>query len=205
MLNGVTLEDSLSTYIGEDVSIGIDVKIGPNVRISGNCVIEEDVIIGPNCIIEDSFIGERTNVVSSIVLDSKVGKDCLIGPFAYLRPLNDLSDKVKVGDFVELKKSKVGKGSKIPHHSYIGDSIIGERVNIGAGTITCNYDGEKKHQTIVEDGAFVGSNTNLVAPVKVGKEAYIGAGSTITNDVPAGALGLERNKLKIIEKWKDKN
>ena len=204
MLEGVTFEDSSSAYIGEDVKIGIDVKIGPNVRISGKCVIEDDVVIGPNSIIEDSIIGAGTNVVSSIILDSKVGKNCNIGPFAYLRPLNDLGDNIKVGDFVELKKSTVGNGTKIPHHSYIGDSIVGAGVNIGAGTITCNYDGVNKYQTIIEDGAFIGSNTNLVAPVKVGEEAYIGAGSTITSDVPSGALGLERNKLKIIENWKDK-
>ncbi|MCI0502684.1 MAG: bifunctional UDP-N-acetylglucosamine diphosphorylase/glucosamine-1-phosphate N-acetyltransferase GlmU [Fusobacteria bacterium] len=204
MLAGATVEDSASVYLGEDVIIGKDVVIGPNVRISGKSIIEDDVIIGPNCIIEDSFIGQGTNVVASVILDSQVGADCNIGPFAYLRPLNSLGDKVKVGDFVELKKSIVGSGSKIPHHSYIGDSVVGEGVNIGAGTITCNYDGVNKHQTIIEDGAFIGSNTNLVAPVRVGREAYIGAGSTITSDVPEGALGLERNKLKIIENWKDK-
>lgn len=204
MLAGTFLEDSVSTYIGEDVKIGGDVKIGANVRIFGRSIIGDGVFVGPNSIIKDSIIGSGTNIISSIILDSKVGNKCNIGPFAYLRPDNILRDKVKVGDFVEIKKSVVGKGSKIPHHSYIGDSVLGENVNIGAGTITCNYDGVNKYQTIIEDGAFIGSNTDLVAPVRVGKKAYIGAGSTITSDIPSGALGLERSKMKIIENWKNK-
>ena len=162
------------------------------------------MVIGPNTIIKDSHIGSGTTVLQSIILESKLGRKCNIGPFAYLRPNSELADKVKVGDFVELKKTKVGEGSKIPHHSYIGDAIVGEKVNIGAGTITCNYDGQKKYQTIIEDGSFVGSNSNLVAPVKLGKESYIGAGSTITRDVPGKALSLERNKQEIIENWKKK-
>lgn len=204
MLAGVTLEDSASTYIGSNVVIGEDVVIGPNVRITGKTVIGGDVVIGPNTIIRDSAIGSGTSIVQSVVLESVLGKKCTIGPFAYLRPDNELADKVKVGDFVELKKAKVGEGSKIPHHSYIGDAVVGEKVNIGAGTITCNYDGEKKYQTIIEDGSFIGSNSNLVAPVRLGKESYIGAGSTITRDVPGKALSLERNKQEIIENWKKK-
>lgn len=204
MMSGVTFEDSATAYISSEVRIGEDVLIGPNVSITGRTVIEDDVVIGPNTIIKDSHIGSGTTVLQSIILESKLGRKCNIGPFAYLRPNSELADKVKVGDFVELKKTKVGEGSKIPHHSYIGDAIVGEKVNIGAGTITCNYDGQKKYQTIIEDGSFVGSNSNLVAPVKLGKESYIGAGSTITRDVPGKALSLERNKQEIIENWKKK-
>ena len=204
MMSGVTLEDSASTYIGSEVEIGEDVIIGPNVSITGKTVIGEDVVIGPNTIIKDSIIGAGTTILSSIVLDSELGCGCNIGPFAYLRPDNVLGDKVKVGDFVELKKTKVGNGSKIPHHSYIGDAIVGEKVNIGAGTITCNYDGEHKYQTIIDDGAFIGSNSNLVAPVSIGKEAYIGAGSTITKDVPGRALAIGRGKQIVKVNWKKK-
>ncbi len=204
MMAGVTFEDSASTYISSDVIIGEDVVIGPNVSITGNTKIGEDVVIGPNSIIKDSIIGKGTTIISSIILDSELGANCLIGPFAYLRPDNVLGDRVKVGDFVELKKTKVGDGSKIPHHSYIGDSLVGEKVNIGAGTITCNYDGENKYQTIIEDGAFIGSNSNLVAPVTIGKEAYVGAGSTITKDVPTKALAVGRSKQIIKENWKKK-
>lgn len=204
MAEGVTIEDSSSTYIGPEVQLGQDVVIGPNVFLAGKTLIADDVQIGPGTTIKDSIIGEGTTILASIIMESRLGKDCNIGPFAYIRPGSELGDKVKVGDFVEVKKSKVGVGSKIPHHSYIGDSVLGSKVNIGAGTITCNYDGVHKHQTIIEDGAFIGSNSNLVAPVTVGKNAYIGAGSTITTDVPDGALGLERSKQQIIENWKNK-
>ena len=204
MMSGVTLEDSASIYIGSEVEIGEDVIIGPNVSITGKTVIGEDVVIGPNTIIKDSIIGAGTTILSSIVLDSELGCGCIIGPFAYLRPDNILGDKVKVGDFVELKKTKVGNGSKIPHHSYIGDAIVGEKVNIGAGTITCNYDGEHKYQTIIDDGAFIGSNSNLVAPVSIGKDAYIGAGSTITKDVPSKSLAIGRGKQIVKVNWKKK-
>lgn len=205
MMAGVTFEDSASTYISSDVIFGEDVVIGPNVSITGNTIIGDDVAIGPNSIIKDSKIGIGTTILSSIILNSELGKNCIIGPFAYLRPDNVLGDKVKVGDFVELKKTKVGDGSKIPHHSYIGDALVGEKVNIGAGTITCNYDGEHKYQTIIEDGAFIGSNSNLVAPVIIGKEAYVGAGSTITKDVPKKALAIGRSKQINKDNWKKKN
>lgn len=204
MAEGVTIEDSSSTYIGPEVQLGQDVIIGPNVFLAGKTYIADDVQIGPGTTIKDSIIGEGTTILASIIMESRLGKGCNIGPFAYIRPGSELGDKVKVGDFVEVKKSKVGVGSKIPHHSYIGDSVLGSKVNIGAGTITCNYDGVHKHQTIIEDGAFIGSNSNLVAPVTVGKNAYIGAGSTITTDVPDGALGLERSKQQTIENWKNK-
>jgi bifunctional UDP-N-acetylglucosamine pyrophosphorylase/glucosamine-1-phosphate N-acetyltransferase len=132
------------------------------------------------------------------------GDGCNIGPFAYLRPGNTLGDDVKIGDFVELKMTSVGQGSKIPHLSYVGDATVGSGVNIGAGTITCNYDGVNKYKTLIEDGVFVGSNTNLVAPVSVGKNAVIGAGSTITKDVPPASLAIERAKQDVIPDWKEK-
>ncbi len=204
MMAGVTIEDSLSTYISSEVIIGEDVVIGHNVSITGKTIIGEDVAIGPNTIIKDSIIGSGTTIISSVILESKLGSDCNIGPFAYLRPDNVLGDRVKVGDFVELKKTKVGDGSKIPHHSYIGDAVVGEKVNIGAGTITCNYDGEHKYQTTIDDGAFIGSNSNLVAPIKIGKEAYVGAGSTITKDVPDRNLAIARGKQIVKDNWKKK-
>lgn len=204
MDRGVTLEDAATAYIGSEVILGEDVVLGPNVTLSGKTWIGEDTIIGAGTTIRDSRIGARTSVQASIIIESVLGEGCIIGPFAYLRPGNQLADGVKVGDFVELKKAKVGLKSKIPHHSYIGDTIMGAGVNIGAGTITCNYDGVNKHQTIIEDGAFIGSNTNLVAPVTVGKDAYVGAGSTITRDIPSHALGIERSKQHTVENWKEK-
>jgi len=204
MEKGVTLEDPNTAYIGSQVILDRDVIIGANVHLEGKTRIGKNTIVGNNSTIEDCKIGEGTNIRESILLDSKIGNGCLIGPFAYIRPGSHLGDCVKVGDFVELKKTKVGNGSKIPHHSYIGDSKVGEKVNIGAGTITCNYDGECKYETIVEDGAFIGSNTNLVAPVVIGKAAYVGAGSTITKDVPSRSLSIARGIQKNIEDWNKK-
>lgn len=201
MLNGVTLEDPATTYIGSSVRIGQDVVIGANVHLEGKVSIGEDTVIGPNTTIIDSEIGEGNMITHSIILESKMGNGCNIGPFAYLRPLSELADRVKIGDFVELKKTQVKNGSKIPHHSYIGDALVGEKVNVGAGTITCNYDGKNKFQTILEDGSFIGSNTNLVAPVRIGKNSYVGAGSTIVFDVPDDSLGLARGRQNNKENW----
>ena len=205
MSRGVTMEDAATTYIDKDVVLGEDVILGPNVTLSGKTRIGDEVEIGSGSIIRDSIIGAGTVVMHSMIVESSLGEGCKIGPFAYLRPGNELAEGVKVGDFVELKKAHVGKKSKIPHHSYIGDSQVGAGVNIGAGTITCNYDGVNKHVTVIEDGAFIGSNTNLVAPVTVGRDAYIGAGSTITQDVPPGALGLERSKQHTVLNWKGRS
>ncbi|MGF7184167.1 bifunctional UDP-N-acetylglucosamine pyrophosphorylase/glucosamine-1-phosphate N-acetyltransferase [Desulfitispora alkaliphila] len=201
---GVTIVDPNSTYIEELVEVGPDTIIEPNVVIKGKTNIGSECNLGPNTRIEDSAIGEQTNIDTSVVLRAKIGDRALIGPFAYVRPETVLEDEVKIGDFVEVKKSHIGKGSKVPHHSYIGDAIIGKSVNIGAGTITCNYDGYEKYKTEVEDGAFIGSNTNLVAPVKVGKKATVGAGSTITKDVPDNSLSVARSKQKNIENWSKK-
>jgi bifunctional UDP-N-acetylglucosamine pyrophosphorylase/glucosamine-1-phosphate N-acetyltransferase len=185
MESGVTLIDPATTFIDASVEIESDTVIMPFTIIAGNSKIGGSCNIGPYVYIRDS----------------EVGSGCNIGPFSYLRPGTSLADRVKVGDFVEVKKSTVGEGSKIPHLSYIGDTVMGSHVNIGAGTITCNYDGETKHTTIIEDGAFVGANSNLVAPVKVGSDAYIATGSTVTSHVPAGALAIARARQENKDGW----
>lgn len=204
MLGGVTLLNPAATYIGADVVIGNDTIIYPNVVLEGKTVIGSDNVIGMNCRFMDSTIGDGNDIQSTVIVESVVGNGCKIGPMAYLRPGTVLADNVKVGDFVEVKKSQVGRGSKIPHLSYVGDSVVGSGVNIGCGTITCNYDGVHKYQTIIEDGAFIGSNTNLVAPVTIKENAFIGAGSTITRDVTANALALTRAELRVKENWRKK-
>lgn len=202
MLAGVTLVDPAVTYIDSAVQIGPDTVIYPQTMIQGATVIGRDCEIGPATRITDSVLGDRVTVEASRIREAQVGNDCNIGPFAYLRPATVLGDGVKVGDFVEIKNSTIGEHCKIPHLSYVGDATVGREVNIGAGTITCNYDGANKHRTILEDGAFIGSNTNLVAPVTIGQNATTGAGSTITRDVPAGSLAVERAPQRSIEKWR---
>ena len=201
MLAGVTLIDPASTYIGADVVIGNDTIIYPNVVLEGATVIGSDNIIGMNCRFVDSIIGDNNDIQSTTIVESTVGNGCKIGPMAYLRPGTVLADQVKIGDFVEVKKSKIGTGTKIPHLSYVGDAVVGNSVNIGCGTITCNYDGVNKYQTTIKDNAFIGSNTNLVAPVVVEEKAFIGAGSTITKDVPADTLAVVRGELRLKDDW----
>jgi len=201
MLAGVTLIDPASTYIGADVVIGNDTIIYPNVVLEGVTVIGSDNIIGMNCRFVDSIIGDNNDIQSTTIVESTVGNECKIGPMAYLRPGTVLADQVKIGDFVEVKKSKIGTGTKIPHLSYVGDAVVGSSVNIGCGTITCNYDGVNKYQTTIKDNAFIGSNTNLVAPVVVEEKAFIGAGSTITKDVPADTLAVVRGELRLKDDW----
>lgn len=201
MEEGVIIIDPSSTYIDSEVKIGSDTVIMPFTFIEGRTVIGERCEIGPYTRITSSIIGNDVVIESSRIKEAEVGDKCTIGPFAYLRPGTVLAEEVKIGDFVEVKKSVVGKGSKIPHLSYVGDAFLGSEVNIGAGTITCNYDGTNKYQTFIEDKAFIGSNTNLVAPVKIGREAVTGAGSTITRDVPADALAVERAEQKLIKDW----
>ena len=201
MLAGVTLIDPASTYIGADVVIGNDTIIYPNVVLEGATVIGSDNIIGMNCRFVDSIIGDNNDIQSTTIVESTVGNGCKIGPMAYLRPGTVLADQVKIGDFVEVKKSQIGTGTKIPHLSYVGDAVVGSSVNIGCGTITCNYDGVNKYQTTIKDNAFIGSNTNLVAPVVVEEKAFIGAGSTITKDVPADTLAVVRGELRLKDNW----
>lgn len=201
MLEGVTIFDPDVTYIETSVEIGMDTVVLPFSYLKGDTRIGEDCIIGPQTTLENTHVGRATYINNTITTDAKIGSNCRIGPFSYIRPGTELADNVKIGDFVEIKKSFVDKNSKVPHLSYIGDCTIGANVNVGAGTITCNYDGKDKWQTILEDGSFIGSNTNLVAPVTVGKNATIGAGSTITQDVPAEALAVARQKQRNILNW----
>lgn len=202
MLAGVILTDPNSTYIEPDVSIGEDSIILPNTHLQGNTLIASGCTIGPNTRIVDTTISEGCEIQFSVVLESIIGQYCTVGPYAYLRPGAILHSNVKVGDFVEIKKSTIGVGSKVPHLSYIGDATVGTGVNIGAGTITCNYDGVHKFPTVINDNAFIGSNTNLVAPVEVGEGATVAAGSTITSDVPEAALGVARGKQRNILRWR---
>jgi bifunctional UDP-N-acetylglucosamine pyrophosphorylase/glucosamine-1-phosphate N-acetyltransferase len=196
MKNGVTIIDPSTTFIDRDVRIGRDTIILPFTMIEGNTIIGERCEIGPSSRINDSVIASDVSIESSRVKEARIADKCVIGPYSYLRPGAVLQQGVKVGDFVEIKKSTIGEDSKVPHLTYVGDAQVGRGVNIGAGTITCNYDGKNKYETILEDGAFIGSNTNLVAPVKIGKNAVTGAGSTISRDVPANSLGVERAKQK---------
>jgi len=201
MEEGVTFIDPVTTYVDPRVKLGADTTVYPGTLLFGETVVGEDCHLGPYTQITGSRIGNNCRISFSVLNGVVVGNDVNIGPYAYLRPGTVLEDQAKVGDFVELKNSRIGKGSKVPHLSYIGDSQVGSSVNIGAGTITCNYDGKAKHQTVIKDGAFIGSNTNLVAPVTVGEHALIGAGSTITDDVPGWALAIARARQVVKENW----
>lgn len=204
MENGVTLIDPLSTYIGADVVIGNDTIIYPNNILEGKTMIGKGVLLHPNNRIEDSVIEDEVTIASSVILSSKVGRKTTVGPFAYIRPDSVIGEKVKVGDFVEIKKSTIGNGTKISHLTYIGDAEVGEHVNFGCGTVVVNYDGKNKYKTVVEDNAFIGCNTNLVAPVTVGEGAFTAAGSTITDNVPKESLGIARAKQVNKEGWVQK-
>ena len=203
MRQGVTFYDpSRFDLRGTIHHIGTDVEIDVNVIFEGDLKIGDNVKIGENTIIKNSMIEDNVEILPNCVIeDAKVGAGSRIGPFARLRPETELSSHVHIGNFVEVKKSKVAEGSKINHLSYIGDTIIGSRVNIGAGTITCNYDGVSKFQTVIGDGAFIGSDSQLVAPVTIGKNATIGAGSTITKNTPEDQLTLTRSKQITLKSW----
>ncbi|TLS35110.1 bifunctional UDP-N-acetylglucosamine diphosphorylase/glucosamine-1-phosphate N-acetyltransferase GlmU [Pseudalkalibacillus caeni] len=205
MRNGVTIIDPENTYISADAQIGHDTVIYPGTTILGETKIGEDCIIGPQTEIKDSSIGNEATIKQSVVHDSEVGNAVKIGPFAHVRPQSIIGEEVKVGNFVEIKKSKMEKGSKASHLSYIGDAEIGKEVNLGCGSITVNYDGKNKHLTKVEDGAFIGCNVNLVAPVTVGKDAFVAAGSTITEDVPSESLSIARSRQTNKEDYLKKN
>ena len=198
---GVNFIDLKMAYIDEGVKIGKGTTIYPCVVIEGDVSIGENCVIGQNTRIKDSVIGDGTNVQSSVILESRVGNDTTVGPFAYLRPNSDIGNNCRVGDFVEIKNSRLSDGAKASHLTYVGDSDVGEKVNLGCGVVFVNYDGSKKSRSVVEDGAFIGCNVNLISPVHVGKRAYVAAGSTITNDVPDGALYVARSKGKSLEGW----
>ena len=202
MQQGVTLLDADRVDVRGQVSVGMDVEIGVNVVFEGEVSLGNGVVIGDHCILKNVTIADHTRIEPFSHLEgAKVGSGCVIGPYARLRPGTELADEVKIGNFVEMKKAQIGKGSKVNHLSYIGDTLMGSGCNIGAGTITCNYDGVNKHQTVIGDGVFVGSDTQLVAPVEVGDGATIGAGSTITKPVPANELTLSRSKKEKKKNW----
>jgi bifunctional UDP-N-acetylglucosamine pyrophosphorylase / glucosamine-1-phosphate N-acetyltransferase len=205
MAAGVTIIDPATTYIDSDVEIGPDTVIHPCVFIEQGTTIGAACEIHAGSRIVHSRVGDRVLIRNhSILTDATVADDAAVGPFAHLRPGASLGEKARVGNFVEIKKTTLGAGSKANHLAYLGDATIGDNVNVGAGTITCNYDGVAKHQTVVEDGAFVGSNSTLVAPVTLGRGAYVAAGSAVTEDVPAGALGIGRGRQENKPGWVEK-
>ena len=202
---GATLIDKSRIDIRGNVEVGADCVIDVNVIFEGDVEIGDNVEIGANSVISDTKIDNGTKILPfSHIVQSKIGKDCSIGPYARLREGSIIENEAKIGNFVETKKSTIGKSSKANHFSYLGDAQIGESVNIGAGTITCNYDGKDKHKTNIGEGSFIGTNSSLVAPINIGKNAYVGAGSTITKDIPDDALGVGRGKQINKENWSKK-
>ena len=202
---GATIHMPETVWIEFDTDLSKDVEIFQNVVLKGETKIGEGTVIEPNCIITNSKIGKNVKILAnSIIEDSIIEDNAVIGPFARIRNNTVIGEKSQIGNFVEVKNSKIGKNTFAKHLSYLGDAEIGNNVNIGAGTITCNYDGFKKHKTIIKDGAFIGSDTMLVAPITVGKEAITGSGSVITKDVPDKALAIERNQQKIIPNYRDR-
>ncbi|MBP3953486.1 bifunctional UDP-N-acetylglucosamine diphosphorylase/glucosamine-1-phosphate N-acetyltransferase GlmU [Bacillus suaedae] len=194
MRQGVTIVDPEHTYISTEVVIGQDTVIHPGVSLQGKVSIGANCEIGSNTEIKDSSVGDQTVIRQSVVHDSEIGKNVNIGPFAHIRPQSAIADDVRIGNFVEVKKSTLGQGSKASHLSYIGDATVGKDVNFSCGAVTVNYDGKNKFKTIIEDGAFIGCNANLIAPVTVGKKALVAAGSTITDDVPGDSLSIARSR-----------
>ena len=200
--NGVTLIDKSRVDVRGEVKTGADCTIDVNVILEGNIELGNNVEIGSNSILCDTKIGDNTKILPfSHVVASQIGANCSIGPYARLREGSVIMDGARVGNFVETKKTKLGKDSKANHFTYLGDADIGDEVNIGAGTITCNYDGKNKNKTNIGNNSFIGTNSSLVAPVNIGKNAYVGAGSTITKDIPDDALGVGRGKQKNKENW----
>jgi bifunctional UDP-N-acetylglucosamine pyrophosphorylase / glucosamine-1-phosphate N-acetyltransferase len=199
----VTLADPARIDVRGELACGSDVEIDVNCVFEGKVTLGDGVRIGPNCVLRNVSVGAASEVLAfSHLEDSEVGARCRLGPYARLRPGTRLAEDVHVGNFVEVKASRVGKGSKANHLSYIGDAEIGANVNVGAGTITCNYDGAAKNRTIIEDDCFIGSDTTLVAPVRIARGSYIGAGSTISKDTPAGQLTLARGRQVSVPSWK---
>jgi len=204
MNQGVTIMDTASTFIDMNVQIGKDTIIYPFTWLEGETVVGEHCEIGPNSRFTNTKIGSFVTAHFSYGHDCEIEDEVIVGPYVHLRPQTKIMKKVKIGNFVEVKNSIVGEGTKLPHLSYIGDADIGSGVNMGCGTITVNYDGKKKFRTVVGNDAFIGCNSNLVAPVTVGDGAYVGAGSTITKDVPSAALAIARQRQRNIEGWSDK-
>jgi bifunctional UDP-N-acetylglucosamine pyrophosphorylase/glucosamine-1-phosphate N-acetyltransferase len=202
MAEGVTVLDPSTTYVDDTVTIGPDTTLYPNVLLEGTTTIGAGSVIGAGCQIASSRLADRVRLHPYCVLrEAEVEEGVELGPFAHLRPKAVIGAGAKVGNFVEVKKSRLGRGSKANHLAYIGDATIGEDVNIGAGAITCNYDGFDKHETRIGDGAFVGTNVSMVAPITIGAGAYIGSGSVVTKDVPADALAVERTQQIVKDGW----
>ncbi len=199
--NGVVFIDTNSAWIDDGVVIGSGTVIEPNVMIKGDTVIGENVTIGFCSEIVNSKIGDNVNIKHSVITDSTIGKGTNVGPFAYVRPNCVVGENVKIGDFVEIKNSNIDDGTKLAHLTYVGDADVGKNINFGCGTVVVNYDGKKKHRTVIGDNAFIGCNTNLVSPVKVGKNAFTAAGSTITEDVPDNALAVARERQTVKKDW----
>lgn len=204
MDQGVTLIDPSQTYIDAGVRVGPDTTILPGTVLEGDTRIGEGCTIGPGCRIEDSTIANEVTVELSVVRGARIGPRSSVGPYAHLRPGTVLGARTKAGSFVEIKASRIGEGTKVPHLAYVGDATIGKNTNIGAGTITVNYDGYEKHRTVIGDDVRIGSDTMLVAPVRVGKGAVTGAGSVITRDVPAGALAVERAEQRSVKGYRER-
>jgi bifunctional UDP-N-acetylglucosamine pyrophosphorylase/glucosamine-1-phosphate N-acetyltransferase len=215
---GVTFEDPQTAYIGEEVLIGEGTYVGPFVTIGGKTQIGKDCFIGQAAYInnskladrarveqgsrvDESTVGKDSRVLLSVAVESEIGEGCSVGPFANLRPGAKIENGAKIGDFVEVKNSVIGEGTKVSHLTYVGDADLGKDINLGCGVVFVNYDGKEKHRTKVGDGAFIGCNSNLVAPVTVEEKAYIAAGTTVTKRVPAGSLSIARPKEQIIEGW----
>ena len=200
--NGITLIDKNRVDVRGDLQAGVDCTIDVNVIFEGKVELGNNVKIGANTIISNTKIGDNSEILPFSHLDSsQIGKDCFIGPYARLREGSEIADGARIGNFVETKKTKIGQSTKANHFTYLGDAEIGNDVNIGAGTITCNYDGVNKNKTEIGDSSFIGTNSSLIAPVSVGKNAYVGAGSTITKDVPDSSLGISRSKQKNVKDW----
>ena len=198
---GVRIWDFDNCYVSPYAKLAAGVTLMPGTIIQGNTTVAENSVIGPNALLDNAHIGANTRVNSSQIYDSTVGSESTVGPFAYIRPGCNVGDKTRIGDFVELKNSAIGQGTKVSHLTYVGDSDVGSGVNFGCGTVTVNYNGIKKFRTTIGDNAFIGCNTNLIAPVTVGESAYTAAGSTITEDVPAGALAIGRPRQLNKKDW----
>jgi bifunctional UDP-N-acetylglucosamine pyrophosphorylase/glucosamine-1-phosphate N-acetyltransferase len=201
-LDGVSLDDPATTYIDDDVTIGQDTVVGPGVMLEGRTSIGARCRIHAGARLTNATLGDDVTILDrSVIADSSVAAGASVGPFAHLRLHADVGEQARIGNFVELKKTRLGRRSKANHLAYLGDAAIGDDVNVGAGTITCNYDGQKKHPTVIEDGVFIGSDSQLIAPVRIGKGAYVAAGSSITDDVPADALAIARGRQEIKAGW----
>ncbi|MDI3316220.1 MAG: bifunctional UDP-N-acetylglucosamine diphosphorylase/glucosamine-1-phosphate N-acetyltransferase GlmU [Bacillota bacterium] len=201
MAEGVTIVDPESTWIGPDVEIGADARVEPMSWLLGRSRVAAGARVGPGAYLVDSEVGEGARVLFSVVESSRIGRGASVGPFSHLRPGVELGEAALVGNFAEVKNSRVGAGTKIHHHSYIGDADLGAGVNIGAGVVTVNYDGQRKHRTEIGDGAFIGCNANLIAPLSIGERAYVAAGSTLDRDVPAWALAIARERQTNKAEW----